>query len=146
MSCSTTTSWPISQCRERIDYLILWPGFNMSEEICFEALFELCAWIVIHILFEIGVAVLMSMGYSRMEAEGMLTSSVCLLILVLAAVFELRRRKNLGKGVVLDTDGDGEISEEEWAAAGQDQQEEESIGDSEDNSEEVGEWWQDNES
>ncbi len=101
----------------------------MSEDICFEALFELFAWIVIHILFEIGVAVLMSMGYSRMEAEGMLTSSVCLLILVLAAVFELRRRKNLGKGVVLDT-----------------QQEEESIGDSEDNSEEVGEWWQDNES
>ena len=146
MSCSTTTSWPISQCRERIDYLILWPGFNMSEEICFEALSELCAWIVIHILFEIGVAVLMSMGYSRMEAEGMLTSSVCLLILVLAAVFELRRRKNLGKSVVLDTDGDGEISEEEWAAAGQDQQEEESIGDSEDNSEEVGEWWQDKES
>ena len=88
----------------------------------------------------------MSMGYSRMEAEGMLTSSVCLLILVLAAVFELRRRKNLGKSVVLDTDGDGEISEEEWAAAGQDQQEEESIGDSEDNSEEVGEWWQDKES
>tara|TARA_Y100000817_G_C16793876_1_gene516438 strand:+ start:218 stop:574 length:357 start_codon:yes stop_codon:yes gene_type:complete len=118
----------------------------MSEDICFEALFELCAWIVIHILFEIGVAVLMSMGYSRMEAEGMLTSSVCLLILVLAAVFELRRRKNLGKSVVLDTDGDGEISEEEWAAAGQDQQEEESIGDSEDNSDEVGEWWQDKES
>jgi len=146
MSCSTTTSWPISQCRERIDYLILRPGFNMSEDICFEALFELFAWIVIHILFEIGVAVLMSMGYSRMEAEGMLTSSVCLLILVLAAVFELRRRKNLGKSVVLDTDGDGEISEEEWAAAGQDQQEEESIGDSEDNSDEVGEWWQDKES
>ena len=118
----------------------------MSEDICFEALFELCAWIVIHILFEIGVAVLMSMGYSRMEAEGMLTSSVCLLILVLAAVFELRRRKNLGKSVVLDTDGDGESSEEEWAAAGQDQQEEEAIGDSEDNSEEVGEWWQDKES
>ena len=118
----------------------------MSEDVCFEALLEICAWIVISILFEIGVAVLMSMGYSRMEAEGMLTSSVCLLILVLAAVFELRRRKNLGKSVVLDTDGDGEISEVEWAAAGQDQQEEESIGDSEDNSEEVGEWWQDKES
>ena len=119
----------------------------MSEEICFEALFELCAWIVIHILFEIGVAVLMSMGYSRMEAEGMLTSSVCLLILVLAAVFELRRRKNLGKSVVLDTDGDGEISEEEWAAAGQDNPEEGSdVEESEDKSEQAGEWWEDKES
>ena len=115
----------------------------MSEDICFEALFELFAWIVFHILFEIGVVVLMSMGYSRMEAEGMLSSSLCLLLVVLFVIFELRRRKNLGKSVVLDTDGDGEFSEEEWAAGGQDQQEEESIGDSEDNSEEVGEWWQD---
>ena len=73
----------------------------------------------------------------------MLTSSLCLLLVVLFVIFELRRRKKLGKAVELDTDGDGEISEEEWAAAGQDQQEEESIGDSEDNSEEVGEWWQD---
>ena len=28
------------------------------------------------------------------------------------------RRKALGKTIVLDADGDGRISEEEWAAAG----------------------------
>ena len=64
----------------------------MSEDICFEALLEICFWILLNIFFEIGVAVLMSMGYSRMEAEGMLTSSVCLIILVLVVVFELLRR------------------------------------------------------
>ena len=122
----------------------------MSEDVCFEALLEICAWIVISILFEIGVAVLMSMGYSRIAAEGMLTSSVCLLLLVLGVVFELLRRKKLGKAVVLDTDGDGEISEEEWAAAGQDMDEgtdEGEVGDSasEDDateSEKDGDWWE----
>ena len=122
----------------------------MSEDVCFEALLEICAWIVISILFEIGVAVLMSMGYSRITAEGMLTSSVCLLLLVLGVVFELLRRKKLGKAVVLDTDGDGEISEEEWAAAGQDMdedtdEEEASASSSEDDSqksEKGGDWWE----
>ena len=120
----------------------------MSEDICFEALLEICVWILLNIFFEIGVAVLMSMGYSRMEAEGMLTSSVCLIILVLVVVFELLRRKKLGKAVVLDTDGDGEISEEEWAAAGQDMDEgvdEEDSPSSKDDaseSEKDGDWWE----
>jgi len=120
----------------------------MSEDICFEALLEICFWILLNILFEIGVAVLMSMGYSRMEAEGMLTSSVCLIILVLVVVFELHRRKKLGKAVVLDTDGDGEISEKEWAAAGQDTDEgvdEEDSPSSKDDvseSEKDGDWWE----
>ena len=119
----------------------------MSEDICFEALLEICFWILLNIFFEIGVAVLMSMGYSRMEAEGMLTSSVCLIILVLVVVFELLRRKKLGKAVVLDTDGDGEISEEEWASAGQDMDEgvdEEDSPSSKDDaseSEKDGDWW-----
>ncbi|MFL2498314.1 MAG: hypothetical protein ACJ0HF_00690 [Candidatus Thalassarchaeum sp.] len=120
----------------------------MSEDICFEALLEICFWILLNIFFEIGVAVLMSMGYSRMEAEGMLTSSVCLIILVLVVVFELLRRKKLGKAVVLDTDGDGEISEEEWASAGQDMDEgvdEEDSPSSKDDaseSEKDGDWWE----
>lgn len=119
----------------------------MSEDICFEALFELFAWIVFHILFEIGVVVLMSMGYSRMEAEGMLSSSLCLLLVVLFVIFELRRRKKLGKAVELDTDGDGQISEEEWSAAGQGNPEEGSdVEESEDKSEQAGEWWEDKES
>ncbi|MDP6920561.1 MAG: hypothetical protein QF709_01425 [Candidatus Thalassarchaeum sp.] len=125
----------------------------MSEDVCFEALLEICAWIVFSILFEIGVAVLMSMGYSRITAEGMLTSSVCLLLLVLGVVFELLRRKKLGKAVVLDTDGDGEISEEEWAAAGQDMdedtdEEEASVPSSEDGVLELekdGSWWEEGE-
>ena len=120
----------------------------MSEDICFEALLEICFWILLNIFFEIGVAVLMSMGYSRMEAEGILTSSVCLIILVLVVVFELLRRKKLGKAVVLDTDGDGEISEEEWASAGQDMDEgvdEEDSPSSKDDaseSEKDGDWWE----
>ena len=95
----------------------------MSEDICFEALLDIFIWIILSVLIEICVAILMSMGYSRGEAEGMVTTSACLLFLVLIVVYELLRRKKLGKSVVLDTDGDGEISEEEWAAAGQGEQE-----------------------
>ena len=119
----------------------------MSEDICFEALLDIFIWIILSVLIEICVAILMSMGYSRGEAEGMVTTSACLLFLVLIVVYELLRRKKLGKSVVLDTDGDGEISEEEWAAAGQGEQEvdsgpEQSEGDSGGD----GEWWQDKES
>ena len=60
-----------------------------------------------------------------------------------------RRRKLLGKAVVLDTDGDGYVSEEEWADAGQDMDEdtdEEEAGapSSEDDAQESEEddgWW-----
>ena len=119
----------------------------MSEDICFEALLDIFIWIILSVLIEICVAILMSMGYSRGEAEGMVTTSACLLFLVLIVVYELLRRKKLGKSVVLDTDGDGEISEEEWAAAGQDNPEEESdVEEGEDESKQAGEWWGDKES
>ena len=94
----------------------------MAEDICFEFLIEVFCWIIIAALWEIGIEVLVSMGMSRSGAEGLL------IIIVLLAVFSAvaaraRRRKLLGKAVVLDTDGDGYVSEEEWADAGQDMDE-----------------------
>ena len=90
----------------------------MVEDFCFEAIFEICFWIIVSVLWEISIEVLVSMGMSRSGAEG------CLIVLVLGfvllvAVATARRRKLLGKAVVLDTDGDGYVSEEEWADAGQ---------------------------
>ena len=90
----------------------------MVEDFCFEAIFEICFLIILSVLWEIGIEVLVSMGMSRSGAEGLL------IIIVLLAVFSAaaataRRRKLLGKAVVLDTDGDGYVSEEEWADAGQ---------------------------
>ena len=94
----------------------------MVEDICFDALFELCfealCYLIFIVLWEIGIQILMSMGMSRSGAEGLL------IIIVLLAVFSAaaataRRRKLLGKAVVLDTDGDGYVSEEEWTDAGQ---------------------------
>ena len=90
----------------------------MVEDICFEAIVEICFWIILSVLWEIGIEVLVSMGMSRSGAEGLL------IIIVLLAVFSAaaataRRRKLLGKAVVLDTDGDGYVSEEEWTDAGQ---------------------------
>ena len=94
----------------------------MVEDFCFEAIFEICFLIILSVLWEIGIEVLVSMGMSRSGAEGLL------IIIVLLAVFSAaaataRRRKLLGKAVVLDTDGDGYVSEEEWADAGQDMDE-----------------------
>ena len=90
----------------------------MVEDFCFEAIFEICFLIILSVLWEIGIEVLVSMGMSRSGAEGLL------IIIVLLAVFSAaaataRRRKLLGKAVVLDIDGDGYVSEEEWADAGQ---------------------------
>ena len=90
----------------------------MAEDFCFEIIFEICFWIILSALWEISIEVLVSMGMSRSGAEG------CLIVLVLGfgllvAVATARRRKLLGKAVVLDTDGDGYVSEEEWADAGQ---------------------------
>ena len=90
----------------------------MSEDICFEIIFEIFCWIIIAALWEIGIEVLVSMGMSRSGAEGLLIIIV-LLAVFSAAVATARRRKLLGKAVVLDTDGDGYVSEEEWADAGQ---------------------------
>ncbi len=121
----------------------------MAEDFCFEIIFEICGWIILSVLWEIGIEVLVSMGMSRSGAEG------CLFVFALGFVLLLivataRRRKLLGKAVVLDTDGDGYVSEEEWADAGQDMDEdtdEEEAGapSSEDDAQESEEddgWWE----
>lgn len=121
----------------------------MSGDICFEIIFEIFCWIIIAALWEIGIQILMSMGMSYSEAEGLLII-IGILAFFLAAAAHARRRKLLGKAVVLDTDGDGYVSEEEWAEAGQDMDEgtdEEEVGDSssEDDtpeSEKGGDWWE----
>ena len=94
----------------------------MSEDICFEIFFEICFYFILHALWEIGIAVLMSMGMSEVVANVCLFSLVALAFF-LAAAAHARRRKLLGKAVVLDTDGDGYVSEEEWTEAGQDMDE-----------------------
>ncbi len=121
----------------------------MAEDFCFEIIFEICGWIILSVLWEIGIEVLVSMGMSRSGAEG------CLFVFALGFVLLLivataRRRKLLGKAVVLDTDEDGYVSEEEWADAGQDMDEdtdEEEAGapSSEDDAQESEEddgWWE----
>jgi len=118
----------------------------MAEDICFELILEIFFWILLSVLWEIGIQVLMSMGMTYSEAELCLILLAVLTIL-LAIAANARRRKLLGKAVVLDTDGDGYVSEEEWASAGQGEQEvdsgaEQSEGDSEGDAE----WWQDKES
>jgi hypothetical protein len=121
----------------------------MVEDACFEIIFEIFCWIIMAALWEIGIQILMSMGMSYSEAEGLLII-IGILAFFLAAAAHARRRKLLGKAVVLDTDGDGYVSEEEWAEAGQDMDEgtdEEEVGDSssEDDtpeSEKGGDWWE----
>jgi len=121
----------------------------MAEDFCFEIIFEICGWIILSVLWEIGIEVLVSMGMSRSGAEG------CLFVFALGFVLLLivataRRRKLLGKAVVLDTDGDGYVSEEEWADAGQDMdedtdEEEAGASSSEDDAQESEEddgWWE----
>ena len=124
----------------------------MSEDICFEIFFEVCCWIIFAMLWEIGIQILMSMGMSHSGAEGLLII-IGILAFLLAGAAHARRRKLLGKAVVLDTDGDGYVSEEEWAAAGQDMdestdEEEVSAPSSEDDapkSEKDGDWWEEDE-
>jgi len=70
------------------------------------------------VLWEIGIQILMSMGMSYSQAEGLLII-IGIGAFFSAAAAHARRRKLLGKAVVLDTDGDGYVSEEEWAEAGQ---------------------------
>ncbi len=81
----------------------------MLEEICGQILFEILIFAII--------AILVNAGMSEPEAEfTVFTTGVIFLIIIL---IRLRiRRKALGKALELDTDGDGRISEEEWAAAG----------------------------
>ena len=59
------------------------------------------------------IAILVSMGLS----EGQAIFVLVLGIIIVVYRWEKRRRKLLGKAIDLDLDGDGKISEEEWAAA-----------------------------
>ena len=90
----------------------------MIEDACFEIIFEICCWIIIAALWELGIQILMSMGMSYSGAEGLLIV-IGIFAFLLAVAAQSHRRKLLGKAVVLDTDGDGYVSEEEWAEAGQ---------------------------
>ena len=63
------------------------------------------------------IAILVNAGMSESEAE--FTVKITGLIILIDTLVRIwKRRKALGKAVKLDTDGDGRISEEEWAAAG----------------------------
>ena len=63
------------------------------------------------------IAILVNAGMSESEAE--FTVVITALIFLIIVFLRLQiRRKALGKAVELDTDGDGRISEEEWATAG----------------------------
>ena len=75
-------------------------------------------WLILFdiLIFAI-IAILVNAGMSESEAE--FTVKITGLIILIDTLVRLwKRRKALGKAVKLDTDGDGRISEEEWAAAG----------------------------
>ena len=77
--------------------------------------------LVFEIFFVTIIAILVSMGLS----EGQAIFVLVLGIIIVVYRWEKRRRGVLGKAIDLDLDGDGKISEEEWAAAemGEDKQE-----------------------
>ena len=96
---------------------------TMIGDLIGEALMRLVGEIVI-----VGIiAILVSMGLSEGQAMFVLVLGV----IIVVYRWERRRRKLLGKAIDLDLDGDGKISEEEWAAAemGENKQEDEK------------EWW-----
>ena len=69
--------------------------------------------LVFELFFVTIIAILVSMGLS----EGQAIFVLVLGIIIVVYRWEKRRRKLLGKAIDLDLDGDGKISEEEWAAA-----------------------------
>ena len=78
---------------------------------------EVCGQIIFELVIVVIILALVDMGMSESQAH----DTVFVLAIFLISVIilrEMRRRKALGKAVELDTDGDGRISEEEWAAAG----------------------------
>ena len=99
---------------------------------------DLLGELVMQLIFELlllgFIALLVSMGLSEDQAYGVFFL-LGLIAIFRVVVWEKRRRELLGKAVDLDLDGDGKISEEEWAAAemGENKQEEE------------GEWWSEEE-
>ena len=88
---------------------------------------ELVMQLVFELLLVGIIAFLVSMGLSEGQAMFVLVLGV----IIVVYRWERRRRKLLGKAIDLDLDGDGKISEEEWAAAemGENKQEDEK------------EWW-----
>ena len=100
---------------------------KMVGDLIVEGLLRLIGEIVI-----VGIiAILVSMGLSEGQAMFVLVLGV----IIVVYRWERRRRKLLGKAIDLDLDGDGKISEEEWAAAemGENKQEDEK------------EWWSEEE-
>ena len=94
---------------------------------------EVCGRILFEILIFAIIAILVDAGMSESEAE--FTVVITGLIFLITVFLRLQiRRKALGKAVELDTDGDGRISEEEWAAAGMANENEEVGGPEND-------WW-----
>ena len=87
--------------------------------------------LVFELFFVTIIAILVSMGLS----EGQAIFVLVLGLIIVVYRWEKRRRKMLGKAIDLDLDGDGKISEEEWAAAemGENKQEDEK------------EWWSEEE-
>lgn len=81
---------------------------------------ELCGQIIMQIIFDIIIiaiiATLVSAGMSESQANLTVIISLFSLIIITYARWK-KRRKALGKAVELDTNQDGYISEEEWAAA-----------------------------
>ena len=69
--------------------------------------------LVFELFFVTIIAILVSMGLS----EGQAIFVLLLGIIIVVYRWEKRRRELLGKAIDLDLDGDGKISEEEWAAA-----------------------------
>tara|TARA_B000000477_G_scaffold21983_1_gene18832 strand:- start:608 stop:889 length:282 start_codon:yes stop_codon:yes gene_type:complete len=81
---------------------------------------EICGQIIMQIIFDILViviiATLVNAGMSEPQAElTVIISLICLAIIIY--IRWKKRRDALGKAVELDTNQDGYISEEEWAAA-----------------------------
>ena len=63
------------------------------------------------------ISILVDAGMSEPQAEfTVMISMICIAVIILLRW--KKRRLDLGKSVELDTDNDGYISEEEWAAAG----------------------------
>tara|TARA_B100001769_G_scaffold274891_1_gene274648 strand:- start:1949 stop:2266 length:318 start_codon:yes stop_codon:yes gene_type:complete len=95
---------------------------------------ELLGELLMRLFFELlllgFIAILVSMGLSEDQAYGVFFL-LCIIAIFRVIVWEKKRRELLGKAIDLDLDGDGKISEEEWAAAemGENKQEDEK------------EWW-----
>ena len=97
----------------------------MLDEVCGQILFEILIFAII--------AILVNAGMSESEAEFTVLITAVIFLSIILTRLQIKR-KALGKAVELDTDGDGRISEEEWAAAGMANDNEEVRGEEND-------WW-----